>query len=110
MPTGLLEGTISDFGEYEECLNIKVTEWGPLILRGKYCMALISRPIPPKPENLTFHKPILDVSQTQLKNTIWELVAENINLLYLNKGFRAGFCIPSTCSAEEIQTIADKSM
>jgi hypothetical protein len=73
-------------------------------------MALISKPIPPKPENLTFYKPILDVSQTQLKNTIWELMAENIKLLYLNKGFRAGFCIPSTCSAEEIQTIADKSM
>ncbi len=109
IPTGLLEGTIADYGEYEECLNIKVTEEEPLAITGKYCMTLISTPIPPKPEILNFHKPILDVSQTSLENTIWELVANSLNLFYRSKGFRAGLCIPSTCSAQEIQSIADGS-
>ncbi len=109
IPTGLLDGTIADYGEYEECLNIKVTEEEPLTINGKYCMALISTPIPPKPEILTFHKPILNVSQTPLKNTIWELLAKMFNFFYMSKGFRAGLCVPSTCSAQEIQSIASGS-
>jgi hypothetical protein len=110
IPSGLLEGTIADYGEYEECLNIKVTEEEPLPISGKYCMTLISMPIPLKPRILKFHKPILNVSQTPLENKIWELVANNLNLFYMSKGFRAGLCIPSTCSAQELQTIANECM
>jgi hypothetical protein len=73
-------------------------------------MTLISVPIPLKPRILKFHKPILNVSQTPFENKIWELMANNLNLFYMSKGFRAGLCIPSTCSTQELQTIANQCM
>ncbi|XP_076348311.1 uncharacterized protein LOC143245946 [Tachypleus tridentatus] len=52
--SGLLEGTLTDFGSYEECLNIIVESENPNSepLRGKYCILEITPNLPQETRQL----------------------------------------------------------
>lgn len=132
-PTGVLDGTISDYGEYDECLGIEIDDgtsagrnrndkmeieinkdygnWDSISpkIKGKYCMSRLSYPVPRKPDYVKFHGSMLNVSGTGLEGTIWDdYFAQNLNRYYITQGFRAGICIPSTCSPNEIETVVNR--
>ncbi|KAK8771466.1 hypothetical protein V5799_025286 [Amblyomma americanum] len=56
---GLLDGSLADFGDYEECLSVAVpdssSEDGSLLFRGQYCMVKSRPPLPPKPRFVNKH-------------------------------------------------------
>ncbi|GFS66991.1 uncharacterized protein NPIL_553921, partial [Nephila pilipes] len=47
LPGGVLEGTVLDFGSYEECLRIRVNDssTGTESFRGRYCMIGYQSPL-----------------------------------------------------------------
>ncbi|KAH9361519.1 hypothetical protein HPB48_001379 [Haemaphysalis longicornis] len=61
---GTLEGTLSDFGNYDECLKIRLLDdyTGEETFRGKYCTLKFAAPMPPKPERLNYHQDIFNTT------------------------------------------------
>ncbi|EEC04656.1 hypothetical protein IscW_ISCW003041 [Ixodes scapularis] len=61
---GTLEGTLSDFGNYDECLKIRLMDdySGEETFRGKYCTLKFAAPMPPKPERLNYHQNLFNTT------------------------------------------------
>ena len=70
----------------------------------------IDIPMPPRPEKLDLHRPTINVTGTNLENTILEYLSKSLDHMYTIHGFRYGICIPSSCSALELQNIINKGM
>jgi hypothetical protein len=117
LPSGLAEGVTSSFGEYYECLDIKSpkNEENKDIIAGQYCLMKIILPFPSKKSYRE--------GEPMIQNTISNKYAKEANLgnfnaiksiitgLNLAKGafYRLGICIPSVCSAHEIETMINRS-
>jgi hypothetical protein len=117
LPSGLAEGVTSSFGEYYECLDIKSpkSEEDEDIIAGQYCLMKIILPFPSE-DSYKDGEPVI-------QNTIGNKYAKETNLeifntvkriiigLNLAKGavYRLGICIPSVCSAHEIETMINRS-
>ncbi|KAH9511887.1 hypothetical protein DERF_010311 [Dermatophagoides farinae] len=101
IPSGLLEGTLSSVGDYNQCLEIKSPRSQNENLkqfRGKYCFA---RPIVPHPRG----KIIINKDRSLPFGIPTSLIDEISDALYFfNRSMiNIGICIPSTCTADEIQ-------
>ncbi|GFT16349.1 NRF domain-containing protein [Nephila pilipes] len=63
-PAGMLQGTVTSFGAYDECVNIvamsdaKKRIPAQQYFRGKYCTIEIKPPLPPKPQYYTMYQPV----------------------------------------------------
>jgi hypothetical protein len=117
LPSGLAEGVFSSFGEYYECLDIKSpkNEENKDIIAGQYCLMKIILPFPSY-ESYREGEPMI-------QNTIGNKYAKEVNFENFNtvKNFivglnevegafyRIGICIPSVCSAHEIETMINRS-
>jgi hypothetical protein len=117
LPSGLAEGVGSSFGEYYECLDIKSpkNDENKDIIAGQYCLMKIILPFPSE-ESYREGEPVI-------QNTIATRYAKEMNLEIFNtvKGiidslnlaegaiYRLGICIPSVCSAHEIETMINRS-
>lgn len=122
LSAGTFDGTVSNFGEYHECMDIDFpgdfegidddeseSESTPEEkVVGKYCLLRLDIPMPPKPRRLHFSKPVINVTGTPLENTILHYLSRGFDSLYSIKGFRFGICLPSTCSADEITSLLNK--
>ncbi|XP_013786673.1 uncharacterized protein LOC106470654, partial [Limulus polyphemus] len=93
---GILDGTTTDFGSYDECLNIIVSNKRSKKedFRGNYCTLKL------KP---TFPSPLAPLD-TKLQDTVLGEIKEALIFLSsLNYFF--GLCVPSTCSAEDVEKL-----
>lgn len=124
--SGTFDGTVTNFGEYDQCLGIDFPGDVDLLddihassgnddeddpeesVVGKYCVLRIDIPMPPKPKRLRLHDPVIKLKGTSLENTILHYMSKTFDTLYSLKGFRYGICIPSSCSAEEIESLINK--
>lgn len=103
---GFVDGTVSNFGQYDECLNIiSPFEEGKTTFTGSYCLTKLSIPLPKQPERLRYHERIMNISNTELRGPMWQNLAKNLNTLYYVKGVRMGLCIPSACTASEVEVL-----
>ncbi|GIY23141.1 NRF domain-containing protein [Caerostris darwini] len=61
-PAGMLQGTVTSFGAYDECVNIVAAsdakKYSQQYFRGKYCTVEIKPPLPPKPQYYTLYQPV----------------------------------------------------
>ena len=91
MPSGITEGVTHSMGEYDECLNIEsdFNSQYDSVIKGQYCMANVVIPYP----------------DTESSRHLHIHIQQLIDILNYNNGkvFKIGICIPSQCSAEEIQ-------
>jgi len=115
-PPGFAEGVLADFGEYDECLDIKspVNRKNPL-LKGQYCLMKVILPFPTKDsvnqsENvdrqLDFNAKLadgLDLKQITIKGVI-----EALNIVQ-GAIYRLGICIPSNCKPHEVERMLNRS-
>ena len=105
IPSGILEGVLSSFGEYNECLEIASPPDSPIPIKGQYCLA---KPIIPHPDRAS-------VRRGEPLNNILSIpeqyIDETIDLLYLLNGslINIGLCLPSTCSAIDVQNSVNQS-
>ena len=96
-PSGLISGTVTAFGDYDQCIDIDHTVNGKTIV-GKYCLLDIRLPIPSSP--ITFNE---NISTNSLFKTI---VKNPLNYMRITNGI----CIPSVCTKLEMTLILQKGM
>ena len=110
--SGILRGTGTNFGQYDECLNIKSPIYNDENIhqiKGKYCFAKLILPLPK-------YDSYNDSDFQDFNFTIPVSYQYNMKLLFdtLNdiKGtlYRFGICIPNTCQVEDIEEILNKCM
>lgn len=125
LPSGLLEGTLTDLGHYDECLAISHPERRaatrtpntptspPSKSVGQYCSLLIKPPLLNRPRlhtvcrRLPSLSPLLTTSGTgsaSAANATLKLLAQHSHQFYY-AGLRLGICVPSRCSQMDIQQL-----
>ncbi|XP_076315698.1 O-acyltransferase like protein-like [Tachypleus tridentatus] len=132
LPAGLLEGTLTSLGSYDQCMNIvsPTKESKVSTFQGQYCSVLLRLPLPARSAKYSsivvgvkalsnFSKPERSVvemcsSQREKKShkNCWLLLwcymkvfhdfAQNAQFFY-SVPLRLGICVPSTCSRLEVQ-------
>ncbi|XP_054710310.1 nose resistant to fluoxetine protein 6-like [Uloborus diversus] len=110
---GMLTGTLSNLGEYDQCINIKATDdrrgrnFGKVMFTGQYCALDIRPPLPPKKMYYKLND-VVDVLKnfSQGDNVINEAAKSSQFFNFL--AMRYGICVPSGCTAEDIQGLLNK--
>jgi hypothetical protein len=115
IPNGILEGVYSDFGNYDECLDTSSPESSEeSLIEGQYC---ILKAILPFPKVNSYGKEVFDneiVKSAKIflkdlgKHATIEIIITGLNLLN-GTFYRLGLCIPSTCSAKEVENSINQS-
>lgn len=99
-PTGLFQGTISDIGAYDECIETIVhDQFGHVQTSGQYCNVYIKMV-----NDTSFIEHMLPAFLMTNKRT-----AELFNLLEDDRvqGLRIGICTMSDCTRQDIQNIVN---
>ena len=107
-PSGVLIGTSTDFGSYDQCLDIEPNH---VIDRAQYCLIDMKPLIPqPMPIHHNLHHPIdvlpngFDRNNTIFRN-VYEKYSEFASFYYW-VSVRTGICSPSKCSQQDISQLA----
>lgn len=108
-PKAILEGTVNDFGDYDQCLSVRPN---PVIGRTQFCLIRLSVPLP-KPKtvhtNLN-HKidPIVVLFQNRTSEHLFAKLADNAVFFRLFD-LRLGLCMPGLCDQKDIEFLAEKA-
>ncbi|KAH9360877.1 hypothetical protein HPB48_008153 [Haemaphysalis longicornis] len=104
-PAGIFEGTITDFGSFDQCLEVRHRDsWGDESFRGQYCSLFL------KP-NIDTSRPVsfLRNSRRQpLSGSLARSRTQNLSRIMKSvwfPGFRLGICVPSVCSRNDIDAL-----
>ncbi|KAG9510270.1 hypothetical protein GZH46_01194, partial [Fragariocoptes setiger] len=120
---GVLQGTQSEFGDYDECLAIssEPSDEVPTIIRGQYCLADVVFPKPPRAfvasnartnnnkvqerEPIQLRQRLLDFSKVSPYNgTIFQHTANFFHMLYVDP-IRVGICLTTQVKAESFERV-----
>lgn len=104
LPSGILEGTVSDLGDFDQCLGIRFKSRfndNEEDFRGQYCGVALRMPLPPKPE--VIRKDVFIVNPDHFSNVFRDLAVKSHN--FYHTFFRFGLCLPSHCSKEDVQKL-----
>lgn len=114
IPTGIAEGSIAHFGEFDQCLEISEDT---LKLQGQYCLAKFILPYPSR-ESYRKKTPFYGYHHFRYLVDFFKIfnldkyftVAKFIEILNNQKGrlFRLGICFPSACSPAEIEGLLNQ--
>ncbi|XP_025017929.1 uncharacterized protein LOC107368582 isoform X3 [Tetranychus urticae] len=105
---GFLRGYISDLGNYHECLSISHdfgSKYG--LLSGQYCLLRVHLPLPFKPVQTNYDSINLNLNGTILEDSYYSMFAKQLKFFY-NNTFNFGFCIPTSCSQNDFQTVTNR--
>ncbi|XP_054710923.1 nose resistant to fluoxetine protein 6-like [Uloborus diversus] len=105
---GMLLGSMSSFGDYDECLNIGAKSKTPedkAPFRGQYCMVNLSPPLPPKPDVITLYKVLDELKDFTKGGTAVSEIAKVAHSFYFFN-LQLGVCVPSGCSVDDIDSLA----
>jgi len=117
IPSGILDGVYSNFGDFDECLEISspIKSKEPTI-EGKYCLMKIIVPFPKsysyegeeKKNRLTEIMKIV-LKNNELKKLL--TIGKMINGMNIMNGstFHLGICIPSNCNPKEVENSINQS-
>ena len=121
MAPGFVEGTLTDLGEFTECLNVDIPmsphthfeKGDPVDSIGKYCLLELEFPMPNRPDRrVRFNKPVIRLNNAsrELEDSVWGDMVTHLNGMYSVKALRLGICIPSTCTADEIERLVKRGL
>ncbi|KAH7638651.1 acyltransferase-like protein [Dermatophagoides farinae] len=96
---GFISGTITDFGDYDQCLAID-HHHNDRMIQARYCLMTIRLPIPPVNEKIIFNG-------TRYENR-WPSKWWNDPRYRFYYRIVSALCLPSTCQRNEIEQIARK--
>ncbi|GFR17479.1 nose resistant to fluoxetine protein 6, partial [Trichonephila clavata] len=102
LPSGILEGTLSELGAFDQCLDIELPyKNGSLQFQGQYCGLEINRILPHLPANFNVgmkgtKKPMSSIGD----------YVKKMGSIFFYTEFRFGVCVPSKCSLTDMQRIA----
>jgi hypothetical protein len=107
-PSGILDGTVTDFGDYDQCLAIKSNE---VIGKSQYCLIDISLPLPkPMPIHQNFYHKINVLPEffNKSENNVFVKLSEDASYFYWFY-LRLGICTPNKCTENDVKAMAKKS-
>jgi hypothetical protein len=115
IPSGIMDGKLSAFGQFDECLDIESQPNNGKAFYGKYCLAktpihFLHPIVRSNKDNDSLHENSLKskyFSAYKLDNNLLKMM-QAINLFDISY-YRLGLCIPSTCDAKEIERAVNKS-
>lgn len=108
IPSGLMFGLLSDFGDYDQCVSIRSRPDvapedepdEPGAYSGKYCLASVRLNIHVKLQpNETVPEGIVP------DGVLWDELVRNYWTSESTKGFQAGVCLPSRCTDDDIEQL-----
>lgn len=104
---GLMNGVYAFYGDYDQCLKIRVNRDKSTeeYFRGQYCLVDFKLPLPKKDQPYYYKSEMVAsfanyAPQTQLFRSLKMKV-----LAFYNYGLRHGACLPSTCSLHDVRQI-----
>jgi hypothetical protein len=127
MPSGLAEGRLASFGEYDECIGIKSPPEEQNIIFGKYCTLSLIIPFPPlksyssEYEEIFKERIIKNEYSMNLIRILEDMKVDNyfkvnpllkimdIINIYDGQTLRLGICITHTCRPQDIEKAINKS-
>lgn len=122
LPSGMLEGTLTELGHLDQCLEVSYqSEWLPTtrgegLTSGQYCSLLIKPHLTMRPRFHTVCQRLgAPLSTSGLGATIngtqiaaawspFKLLSQNSHHFYY-AGLRLGICTPSKCSRSDVQIL-----
>lgn len=114
---GILEGSLSLMGNYRQCLSIRAPDEDEIEIveefreyfRGQYCVLQLRPPLPQKPAFFSLNSTLpalLRNSYKYYEKNIYDDLAE-LALAFNFVHIRADLCMPSLCSRDDIQRVAN---
>jgi hypothetical protein len=106
-PSGIFEGTVTDFGDYDQCLAIKPNE---VIGESQYCLIDTSFPLPKMNFHQNFFHKVNVLPQfiNKSSNNVFVKFSEDASFFYWFH-IRLGICTPTKCTQNEVQAMARNS-
>lgn len=114
---GLLEGSLTLFGNYKQCLGVRAPDEDEIEIveefreyfRGQYCVLQMKPYMPKKPRFYSLNSTISSLLRKSYKyyekNVYDDLTELAMSFNFVN--IRADLCVPSLCSRDDIQRVAD---
>ena len=110
-PSGALRGTLTDFGDYDQCLSVET-------MPTQYCLVDISVPLPPMPKFHNYYQrakvlPDLEESlsnatmQFMVNGTFYRNLADASSVFYYAY-IQMGICLPEKCTKHDVANISSK--
>ncbi|CAG2116670.1 unnamed protein product [Medioppia subpectinata] len=110
IPSGFLEGTVTSFGNVDECTVISVPDDGyDEPFHGKYCLLYLRPELPPKSGLVKHSDHLFNLSGTTAEGTVFEHLSERFSGIYSVGAIRVGVCVPSNCQKDEIKPLLSQT-
>ncbi|XP_028967097.1 nose resistant to fluoxetine protein 6-like [Galendromus occidentalis] len=96
---GIMDVTMSDFGDYDQCLSIESTEPSGIVdFRGQHCNVAIRPPALPPLNKHSSHK----LQELLNATSVYKEVLLTYHKVHQPFELRLGICTPSTCSIPDV--------
>ncbi|CAL1281407.1 unnamed protein product [Larinioides sclopetarius] len=103
---GVLSGTFSSFGVYDQCLETTVPnpkKKEEILFQGQYCMIDFRFPLPPKTKRYRVYDRLDDL-QNFTGTEVMKFFTTKVHLMYYAP-MKLGICIPSGCTEDDVMSI-----
>lgn len=104
-PSGIFQGTFTDLGNYDQCIDIQITDSSS----GQYCLVDFKPKLPPLrfSQNMfkSIDKSLLKSNFDVFNSSGAKYIVENSHFTYF-EDVKIGICVPSDCTQKEVKSIA----
>ena len=122
-PSGIARGTLTDFGDYDQCLTADQAQdqsSSPPVIVPQYCLIDVALPMPPMPKYHNYHQKSVvlpELNSTTSSNpstpflrnsTIYRHLEAKASVFYYVY-VKLGICLPKSCTKNDIASITKKS-
>ncbi|GBM82866.1 Nose resistant to fluoxetine protein 6 [Araneus ventricosus] len=105
---GMLQGTMSSLGEFDQCINTTAVDekrgknFGKAMFVGQYCAIDVKPPLPPKRRYYKLNEPLEELREFSKGGNVINEAAKTAQFFHF-LSMRYGICVPSGCSPADIQ-------
>ncbi|PRD29311.1 UNVERIFIED_CONTAM: nrf-6 [Trichonephila clavipes] len=105
LPSGTLEGTLTDLGDYDQCLDVVQPKKSKHInIQGQYCTLEVQPVLPALANSVSMNTKVLNFGNISSDSVLSDL-SDGSALFHLMV-LRIGVCVPSPCISDDIQALA----
>jgi len=115
--SGILEGSLTLFGNYRECLSVRAPDEDEIEIadefreyfRGQYCVLELKPHLPRRPRFYSLNSTIGSLLRNSYKyyeKSVYDDLTE-LAMAFNFVTIRADLCVPSLCSRDDLQRVAD---
>ncbi|GIX86225.1 NRF domain-containing protein [Caerostris darwini] len=105
LPSGTLEGTLTDLGDYDQCLDVVQPKKAKhMDIQGQYCTLEVQPVLPELHSRVSMNTKVLDFGNISTDSVLSDL--SHGSALFHLMVMRIGVCVPSPCVADDIQALS----